>query len=71
VVPEARSNRRRTGRHLQGRDDWGAGAYTVDEAAIRHGAGVEKETNDAGEAYARFPGLEPMPYRDGSLPGNS
>jgi quercetin dioxygenase-like cupin family protein len=53
---------------LQGRDDWGA--YTVDEAALRHGAGVEKETNDAEEAYARFPNPEPMRYREGWLPGS-
>ena len=52
---------------LQGRDDWGA--YTVDDAALRHGAGVEKETTDAGEAYARFPDPQPMRYRDGWLPG--
>jgi quercetin dioxygenase-like cupin family protein len=52
---------------LQGRDDWGA--YTVDEAAIRHGAGVEEETNDAAVAYARFPDLAPMRYGDGWLPG--
>ena len=32
--------------------DWGA--YTVDEAAQRHGAGVDEETSDAAEAYARF-----------------
>lgn len=32
--------------------DWGA--YTVDEAAVRHGAGVEHETTDPKEAYARF-----------------
>jgi uncharacterized cupin superfamily protein len=32
------------------------GAYTVDPAAIRHGAGVERETSDPQEAYARFPG---------------
>jgi quercetin dioxygenase-like cupin family protein len=51
---------------LQGTDDWGA--YTVDAAALRHGAGVEKETNDAGEAYARFPGPRPARYRDGWLP---
>ena|SRR5438270_2432726 len=52
---------------LQGRDDWGA--YTVDEAAIRRGAGVEAETNEAAVAYARFPELEPTRYRDGWLPG--
>jgi uncharacterized cupin superfamily protein len=33
-------------------DDWGA--YTVDEAALRHGAGVERETTEPAEAYARF-----------------
>jgi uncharacterized cupin superfamily protein len=46
--------------------DWGA--YTVDEAAIRHGAGVEEETTDAKRAYARFPDREPTRYRDGWLP---
>jgi len=45
------------------------GAYTVDEAALRHGAGVEEETNDARVAYARFPATEPTPYQDGWLPG--
>ncbi|HEY7196714.1 MAG TPA: cupin domain-containing protein, partial [Gaiellaceae bacterium] len=33
--------------------EWGG--YTVDEVALRHDAGVEKETTDADEAYARFP----------------
>jgi uncharacterized cupin superfamily protein len=47
--------------------DWGA--YTVDEAALRHGAGVEEETTDAEEAYARFPAGKPGPYREGLLPG--
>ena len=51
---------------LQGRDDWGA--YTVDEAALRHGAGIEEETNKAEIAYARFPEPEPTRYRDGWLP---
>ena len=32
----------------------GWGAYTVDEAASRHGAGVEHETTEPPEAYARF-----------------
>jgi uncharacterized cupin superfamily protein len=53
---------------LEGRDD--GGAYTVDAAALRHGAGVEEETNDAAVAYARFPDLEPTRYRDGWLPGD-
>jgi hypothetical protein len=52
---------------LQGTVDWGA--YTVDEAALRHGAGVEEETTDAEVAYARFPEPEPTRYRDGWLPG--
>jgi uncharacterized cupin superfamily protein len=46
--------------------DWGG--YTVDEAAPRHGAGVEQETADAGQAYARFPEREPTRYREGWLP---
>jgi hypothetical protein len=40
----------------------------VDEAALRHGAGVEHETTDPGEAYARFPGSELTRYREGWLP---
>ncbi len=32
--------------------DWGG--YTVDEAALRPGAGVEQETTDPKQAYARF-----------------
>ncbi len=46
--------------------DWGG--YTVDEVALRHGAGVEQETNDAELAYARFPAAELAPYRPGALP---
>ena len=46
--------------------DWGA--YTVDEAALRHGAGVEQETTEPEEAYARFPAREPRPYHEGWLP---
>jgi uncharacterized cupin superfamily protein len=46
--------------------DWGA--YTVDEAALRHGAGVERETTDENEAYARFTRRTPTRYRDGWLP---
>ena len=47
----------------------GWGGYPVDEAAIRHGAGVEEETTDPDVAYARFPEPEPTRYRDGWLPG--
>jgi uncharacterized cupin superfamily protein len=39
-------------RDHQGGEGWGG--YSVDEAAIRHGAGVEEETTDATVAYARF-----------------
>ena len=46
--------------------DWGG--YPVDEAALRHGAGVEKETSDAEQAYARFPKRKPARYREGWLP---
>ena len=46
----------------------GWGAYTVDKTALRHGAGVEQETTEAEQAYARFPEPEPMRYRDGWLP---
>ena len=46
--------------------DWGG--YPVDETAIRHGAGVEQETTEPEEAYARFTKREPGPYRDGRLP---
>jgi uncharacterized cupin superfamily protein len=46
--------------------DWGA--YTVDDAAIRRGAGVERETSDGGEAYARFETTEETRYREGWLP---
>ena len=48
--------------------DCHGGAYTVDEAALRHAAGVEEETSDAGVAYARFAKAEPTRYRDGWLP---
>jgi uncharacterized cupin superfamily protein len=46
------------------------GAYTVDEAAQRHGAGLEQETSDADEAYARFGSRERKlsRYREGWLP---
>jgi uncharacterized cupin superfamily protein len=44
------------------------GAYPVDETALRHGAGVEKETSDPQEAYAAFPSVGPTRYQDGWLP---
>jgi len=51
---------------IEGTDDWGA--YTVHAAALRHGAGVEEETNSANVAYGRFPKRVSTPYRDGWLP---
>jgi uncharacterized cupin superfamily protein len=49
-------------------EDVNGGAYTVDQVALAHGAGVERETSDAGEAYARFPEPEPTRYGEGWLP---
>jgi uncharacterized cupin superfamily protein len=48
--------------------DWGG--YTVDETALRHGAGVEQETTDPDEAYAPFTRRQPTRYREGWLPGS-
>jgi uncharacterized cupin superfamily protein len=44
------------------------GGYTVEEAALRHRAGVERETTETREAYARFPDSRPASYRPGLLP---
>jgi len=46
--------------------DWGG--YPVDETALRHRAGVEKETSDPAEAYARFPESQKTRYEQGWLP---
>jgi uncharacterized cupin superfamily protein len=45
------------------------GGYPVDELALSHGAGVEEETSDPAEAYARYPDSEPTRYGEGWLPG--
>jgi uncharacterized cupin superfamily protein len=45
----------------------GWGGYTVDEAALRHEAGVEKETTEPEEAYARLRKREPTRFREGWL----
>jgi oxalate decarboxylase/phosphoglucose isomerase-like protein (cupin superfamily) len=58
---------RTSDRGIEGTDD--RGAYTVDAAALQHGAAVEEETNDANVAYARFPEPVTTRYRDGWLPG--
>jgi uncharacterized cupin superfamily protein len=54
-------------RQHAGQPDWGV--YPVDETAQRHGVGVERETSDPLEAYAGLTPREPMPYREGWLPG--
>jgi quercetin dioxygenase-like cupin family protein len=46
----------------------GWGGYTVDEAALRHGAGVEAETTLEEVAYAHVPWRKPTRYREGWLP---
>lgn len=51
---------------IEGTDDWGA--YTVDEVALRHGAGVAEETNDASGAYSHLPERVPTRYQEGWLP---
>jgi uncharacterized cupin superfamily protein len=45
--------------------DWGG--YTVDETALRHGAGVEQETTEPEEAYAGLTRRQPTPYQPGWL----
>jgi uncharacterized cupin superfamily protein len=47
----------------------GGVVYPSSELAQRHGAGVEQETSDAEEAYARFRPDADTAYRDGWLPG--
>jgi uncharacterized cupin superfamily protein len=49
------------------RGDWGR--YTVDEVALRHGVGVEEETDDSERAYARNAESVPVRYEQGWLPG--
>jgi uncharacterized cupin superfamily protein len=53
-------------RQFQATGPWGA--YTVDDAARRHDACPEEETQDTAIAYARFPPSQPTRYRDGWLP---
>jgi uncharacterized cupin superfamily protein len=51
----------------EGTPEWGG--YTVDEVALRHGVAVERETNDAREAYAHVTRRGHARYREGWLPG--
>ena len=57
-----------TGARTGGRDK--GLVYPRSELALRHGAGVERETTSSSEAYARFPPWQPgRPERaDGLLP---
>jgi uncharacterized cupin superfamily protein len=66
IGSRGRHTHRTASGEIEGRDDWGA--YTVDEAALRHGAGVEEETTDAAVAYSAFPPAAISRYRDGWLP---
>lgn len=43
--------------------------YPRSELALRHGAGVERETRSPDEAYAGLPPDTPCGYQDGWLPG--
>jgi uncharacterized cupin superfamily protein len=52
-------------REHQAGDDWGG--YPVDELALRHGAGVDRETNDADAAYGHLPPRAFTRYREGWL----
>jgi uncharacterized cupin superfamily protein len=52
-------------RQHQDGPDWGG--YPVDEMALRHRAGVERETIHAEEAYAHVPHRQPANYRPGWL----
>jgi uncharacterized cupin superfamily protein len=54
------------GREHQAGADWGG--YPVEEAALRHRAGVDRETNEAEEAYAALPIREATRFREGWLP---
>jgi hypothetical protein len=38
------------------------------DVALKHNAGVEKETTSGQEAYAAFPRSNEGPYREGVLP---
>ena len=49
-------------------DGPGWGGYTVDEAAARHGVSVERDTNEATEAYAKFEKRQHARYHEGWLP---
>jgi uncharacterized cupin superfamily protein len=47
--------------------EWGG--YSVDQAALAHGAGIAEETSDPSVAYAAFSTRTPAAYEEGWLPG--
>jgi uncharacterized cupin superfamily protein len=51
---------------IEATEDWGA--YPVDAAALRQGAGVEEETSDKSAANGRFGERVSRRYREGWLP---
>ena len=53
-------------REHQGTPAWGA--YPVEAAAQRHGAGVDQETSDELEAYANVPHRKPAAFKEEWLP---
>jgi uncharacterized cupin superfamily protein len=53
-------------REHRGTADWGGN--TVEDAAPRHGAGVEREPSDPFEAYASVPPRQAARCREGALP---
>jgi uncharacterized cupin superfamily protein len=66
VGARQRTVRRSADGGLEPTADWGA--YPVDEAAVRHRAGVERETTDKSVANPTFPERASTRYRDGWLP---
>jgi uncharacterized cupin superfamily protein len=51
-----------------GRVGPGNPVYTVNDVALKHGAGVEEETATSSDAYAPFPGPVAVPFREEFLP---
>ena len=53
-------------REHQGGAEWGG--YSVDDTALRHGAGLDYETTDEDQGFAGLPEPDVMPYQSGWLP---
>jgi hypothetical protein len=54
-------------RQFQADGPWGW--YVADDAARRHDACPDEDTQQSGVACARFPPAQARAYRDGLLPG--